>query len=531
MTDITPIPLGKLVVSEDNVRRTAATDAGLQELAASIAAHGLLQSLVVRKHQKGKFAVVAGGRRLAALQLLAEQGRIEATFAVPCQVRNGDDAAELSLAENVQREPMHPADEFEAFRALVDGGMAEADVAARFGVTEAVVRGRLRLACVSPAVMEAYRGDRLSLAQVMAFTVSDDHALQDRVFENLSQWNDDPNSILDALTEHEIAATDRRVRFVSLAAYEQAGGGVRRDLFCEDDSGIFVLDVNVLDRLAARSSKQWPKLCAPRAGNGSRYVRRSITTNGPDTSAATRNPCRSRWKTRKSSTPSALNTSVFRTAIPMSKPSSDWRNYHSRSRRLRSVRLAGRRRRWRLREPVVCIDDDGEPEVRCDLVSPGGAAAHAEADDDAGGAADDSDDDDAAGAGHGLPCSLVESLTTHRTAALGAALSQNARVALAPRNGFRVKSVARFCVHASKRCNVYLEYVISPGNLSISETPGVVIHVMNSSAVRLFCRSRKTASTKTPFSISVRSADAAALRLDVSSNAGLPTVMRRIVRS
>jgi ParB family transcriptional regulator, chromosome partitioning protein len=183
----------------------------------------LPQSLVVRKHRKGKFAVVAGGRRLAALQLLAEQGRIDATFVVPCQVRDGDDAAELSLAENVLREPMHPADEFEAFRALVDGGMAEADVAARFGVTEAVVRRRLRLACVSPAVMEAHRGDRLSLAQVMAFTVSDDHALQDRVLENLSEWNDDPHSIRDALTENEIAATDRRVRFVSLAAYEQAG--------------------------------------------------------------------------------------------------------------------------------------------------------------------------------------------------------------------------------------------------------------------------------------------------------------------
>jgi ParB family chromosome partitioning protein len=249
MTDITPIALGKLVVSEDNVRRTAATDAGLQELAASIAAHGLLQSLVVRKHRKGKFAL-AGGRRLAALRLLAEQDRIDASFAVACQVRDGDEAAELSLAENVLREPMHPADEFEAFRAPVDGGMAEADVAARFGVTEAVVRRRLRLAYVSPAVMEAYRGDRLSLAQVMAFTVSDDRTLQDRVFENLSQWNEDPRSIRDALTEHGIAATDRRVRFVTLSAYEQAGGGVRRDLFCEDDSGVFILDVDVLDRLA-----------------------------------------------------------------------------------------------------------------------------------------------------------------------------------------------------------------------------------------------------------------------------------------
>jgi len=112
MTEITPIPLRKLVVSEDNVRRTAATDAGLQELAASIGAHGLLQSLVVRKHQKGKFAVVAGGRRLAALQLLAEQGRIAATFAVPCQVRNGDDAAELSLAETCCASRFSPAAEY-----------------------------------------------------------------------------------------------------------------------------------------------------------------------------------------------------------------------------------------------------------------------------------------------------------------------------------------------------------------------------------------------------------------------------------
>jgi ParB family chromosome partitioning protein len=184
MTDITPIPLNKLVASQDNVRRTAAPDASLGELAASIAAHGLLQSLVVRKHRKNKFAVVAGGRRLAALQLLAEQGRIDAAFAVPCQVRDGGEAAELSLAENVLREPMHPADEFEAFRALIHAGMAEADVAERFGVTETVVRKRLRLALVSTAVMEAYRGDRLSLAQVMAFTVADDHALQDRVLDD-----------------------------------------------------------------------------------------------------------------------------------------------------------------------------------------------------------------------------------------------------------------------------------------------------------------------------------------------------------
>jgi ParB family transcriptional regulator, chromosome partitioning protein len=100
-------------------------------------------------------------------------------------------------------------------------------------------------------IIAAYRRDGLSLAQVMAFAVSDDHAAQERVFDNLSDWNREPDSIRDALTEHEIAATDRRVRFVTLAAYEVVGGAVRRDLFCEDASGIFILDTALLDRLVA----------------------------------------------------------------------------------------------------------------------------------------------------------------------------------------------------------------------------------------------------------------------------------------
>ena len=163
MTDISSIPLNKLVTSKDNVRKTAGAHTALHELASSIAVHGLLQSLVVLKSKKGKFAVVAGGRRLAALLLLADGGKIEADYAVPCHVLDGAvDAAEISLAENSVREPMHPADEFEAFRALVDSGMSEADVAARFGVTEAVVSRRLKLASVSPKVMEAYRRDDLS---------------------------------------------------------------------------------------------------------------------------------------------------------------------------------------------------------------------------------------------------------------------------------------------------------------------------------------------------------------------------------
>src|SRR5271155_2501846 len=90
MTDTTSIPLNKLVAWDGNVRKTAGSDTGLAELAASIAAHGLLNNLVVRKDRKGKHAVIAGGRRLAALQLLADEGRIAKDHPVTCQLREDD---------------------------------------------------------------------------------------------------------------------------------------------------------------------------------------------------------------------------------------------------------------------------------------------------------------------------------------------------------------------------------------------------------------------------------------------------------
>jgi ParB family chromosome partitioning protein len=90
-----------------NVRKTAGADTALAELAASIASHGLLQSLVVRKAKRGAYAVVAGGRRLAALQLLAEHGKIADDKLIECNVIADDaDATEISLVENTVREQM-----------------------------------------------------------------------------------------------------------------------------------------------------------------------------------------------------------------------------------------------------------------------------------------------------------------------------------------------------------------------------------------------------------------------------------------
>ncbi len=251
MTDTTSIPLSKLTAWDGNVRKTASADTSLAELAASIAAHGLLQSLVVRNGKKGKFAVVAGGRRLQALQQLAESSRIEADYAVPCQLVPDDaDATEISLAENAVRENMHPADEFEAFRNLSDKGMPAADIAARFGVTEAVVSKRLKLARVSPVILTAYRDGKLDLEQVMAFAITDDHKAQEKLLKVLRNMDDDPRSIRRALTDGEIPASHKVVKFVTLKAYEKAGGQVRRDLFAQDDEGVFILDQELLQTLA-----------------------------------------------------------------------------------------------------------------------------------------------------------------------------------------------------------------------------------------------------------------------------------------
>lgn len=181
------IPLSALKSSAANVRRTDAK-AELEALAASIEAHGLLQNLTVEPGPSGTFHVVAGGRRLAALKLLAKRKRLAKDVPVPCKVIDGGaTASELSLAENVVRIPLHPADQFTAFSALQVDGLGAEEIAARFGVSPVVVRQRLKLAAVSPRLMEVYRQGGMDLDQLMAFAISDDHAAQERVwFEALN---------------------------------------------------------------------------------------------------------------------------------------------------------------------------------------------------------------------------------------------------------------------------------------------------------------------------------------------------------
>ena len=258
LSEAVAIPFEKLALSQANVRRIAHGQS-IEDLAEDIAHRGLLQSLSVRPildeagAETGRYEVPAGGRRFRALEHLVKTKRMVKSVKVPCIVRAADSAisaTEDSIAENAMREALHPLDQFRAFKALADAGMPNADIAARFFVTETIVRQRLRLAGVSPVLLEAYGANEMTLECLMAFSVTEDAARQVRVWEalnkrgNISTW-----SIRQALTESSVGIGDARAVFVGEEAYVAAGGGVLRDLFAERGDGWFQ-DADLLNRLA-----------------------------------------------------------------------------------------------------------------------------------------------------------------------------------------------------------------------------------------------------------------------------------------
>jgi len=257
------IPFNKLVLSQSNVRRVKA-GVSIEEMAESIARRGLIQSLHVRPvldadgAEIGMFEVPAGGRRYRALELLVKQKRLAKTATVPCVIGDANSdilVDEVSLVENMERAPLHPLDQFRAFQAMRDKGMTEEAIAAAFFVNVTVVKQRLRLTSVSPTLLEIYADDGMTLEQLMAFTVSPDHARQEQVWDAIKDsWQKEPYQIRRMLTETAVRASDKRAIFVGVDAYEAAGGIVLRDLFQSDDGG-WLQDPVLLDRMVAEKLK------------------------------------------------------------------------------------------------------------------------------------------------------------------------------------------------------------------------------------------------------------------------------------
>ena len=255
---IRDIPLCRLALAPENVRKTPPDAAAQVQLQASIAAHGLLKNLVARPDEPDadgveRFAVVAGGRRLAALQALAENGTLHADHPVPCKIAAKGDAAELSTAENVNHVVMHPADQVVAFAGLVQSGATVAAIAARFGVSERLVEQRLRLGNAAPELIDAYRAEAIDLDTLKAFAVTTDHERQRAVFEQATSQGYRPTAwqVKRLLTEERVPASAAMARFVGVDAYEAAGGPVLRDLFADEyENGVWLEDPKLLNELA-----------------------------------------------------------------------------------------------------------------------------------------------------------------------------------------------------------------------------------------------------------------------------------------
>ncbi|MCC6480288.1 MAG: ParB/RepB/Spo0J family partition protein [Sphingomonadaceae bacterium] len=265
---IKSIPLNKLVQSPRNVRRHSdpAADA---ELKASIAAHGLLQNLIVRPSAKGKFEVDAGERRRRAMVALADEKILARDHEVTCLVLedSAEAAVETSLAENFHRLAMNPADEAQAFAAFVAGGATVEDVARRFGLTIRFVEGRLRLATLAPVVFEALASGQITLDIAKAFGATSDQEIQARVFEQVSSayYAPNPDSIRRMVLSGTVRGNDPRARLVGRDAYIAAGGRIERELFDDDDSESWV-DVALLESLAAAKMQEQAKALAAEQG-------------------------------------------------------------------------------------------------------------------------------------------------------------------------------------------------------------------------------------------------------------------------
>ena len=240
------IPLNKLSVAPENSRKTDIT-ARQDELKASLTAYGLLQPLLIRPaDKKGHFLVVDGQRRLLALKALVKDKALKNTYVVKCEQINPNIAEEVSLTANIQSETMHPADQFEAFYAMNQNKISTSDIAARFGVSEKSVKQRLKLASVSPKLLQQYRDQEMSLEHLEAFTVSSDHKKQLAVWEGLSSWQKNAHHIKAVLTEENVRSDDFRVEFVTLEAYKKAGGHAEGDLFSEYS---YLTDLELLETL------------------------------------------------------------------------------------------------------------------------------------------------------------------------------------------------------------------------------------------------------------------------------------------
>lgn len=244
MAHIANIAFSKLTAPEALNARPA-TRQDLDELAASIAAKGLIQPLAVRPADasEGRYEVIDGRRRFLALQILVKSKAMSKSDMVPVMIREEDDAEalETSLVANTQRLPMHPVDQYGVFTRLEAQGHSAADLASRFGVNVKTVRQRLALGRLAPTVLKSWRDGKIDEKCAQAFTLAVSHEAQEAAFAQLKRHGVGEHAVRRLLTAERPSAA--RIPAAVVDAYLAAGGTITESLFEEqrliDDPAIF----------------------------------------------------------------------------------------------------------------------------------------------------------------------------------------------------------------------------------------------------------------------------------------------------
>lgn len=282
MNDLEMIPLGKLRLSQANVRKND-SNLFIEELAANIEAKGLLQNLIVAPAKKrGMFDVTAGGRRLRALNFLAGAGKLAKDHPVACRVLDIDAAeqSELSLIENVIRLDMTPTDEIRAYKHFVNEGSDLDAIAKRFGRTRRFIEGRLRLADLADRIFAALEEGKITLDVAKAYATTPNHERQMMVWNELSNsWQgNQPDSIRRMVTRSAIRSSSPMAKLASEADYLAAGGKIERDLFTEDGGETWI-DAEIAQRIAGEKLQAFATQVAETSGYA--WVRPVLETRVP----------------------------------------------------------------------------------------------------------------------------------------------------------------------------------------------------------------------------------------------------------
>ncbi|MEC9531215.1 ParB/RepB/Spo0J family partition protein [Escherichia marmotae] len=256
-TEEVSVPLVSLIKSPLNVRTVPYSAESVSELAESIKGVGLLQNLVVHALPGERYGVAAGGRRLAALNMLAERGILPADWPVRVKVIPQELATAASMTENGHRRDMHPAEQIAGFRAMVQEGKTPAQIGDLLGYSPRHVQRMLKLADLAPVILDALAEDRITTEHCQALALENDTARQVQVFEAACQsgWGGKPEvqTIRRLVTESEVAvAGNSKFRFVGADAFSP--DELRTDLFSDDGDGYVdrvALDAALLEKLQA----------------------------------------------------------------------------------------------------------------------------------------------------------------------------------------------------------------------------------------------------------------------------------------